>query len=58
MKIYIGDNNGHIIIDDDTGTILSVLVRNVIEGKSDGRSFYSHTNHKDGRHTRIKLENE
>ena len=58
MKIDIGDNNGHIIIDDDTGTILSVLVRNVIEGKSDGRAFYSYSNHKDGRHTRIKLENE
>jgi hypothetical protein len=58
MILEIGDNQGHVVIDNETGTILSVLVLRAVEGKSDGRAFYSYTNHKNGKHTRIKLKHE
>ena len=35
MKIEIGKDNGHIILDDNTGKIMTVLVKNMIEGKHD-----------------------
>ena len=53
MKLEIGNNQGHVIIDDNTGKILTLLVTNVVEGKVDFRTFSSHTNHKDGTHTAI-----
>ena len=35
MKIEIGKDNGHIILDDNTGKIMTVLVKNIVEGKHD-----------------------
>ena len=35
MILKLEDNKGHIILDRDTGRILSVVVHNVVEGKQD-----------------------
>ena len=35
MEIEIGKDNGHIILDDNTGKIMTVLVKNIVEGKHD-----------------------
>jgi hypothetical protein len=35
MIIEIGKNNGHIVIDDNTGKIMTVLVKNIIKDKYD-----------------------
>ena len=35
MEIKIGKDNGHIILDDNTGKIMTVLVKNIVEGKYD-----------------------
>ena len=35
MEIKIGKDNGHIILDDNTGKIMTVLVKNIVEGKHD-----------------------
>jgi hypothetical protein len=50
MKLEIGNNQGYAIIDDTTGKILSVFVRNVVEGKFDFQTFSSFTNNQDGTH--------
>ena len=50
MKLEIGNNQGYIIIDDTTGKILSVMVRNIVEGKFDFQTFSSFSNNKDGTH--------
>ena len=31
MKLEIGNNQGHVIIDDTSGKIMSVLVKNAVE---------------------------
>ena len=50
MKLEIGNNQGYVIIDDTTGKILSVMVRNIVEGKFDFQTFSSFSNNKDGTH--------
>jgi hypothetical protein len=50
MKLEIGNNQGYVIIDDTTGKILSVFVRNVVEGKFDFHTFASFKNNQDGTH--------
>ena len=35
MILQIGKDNGHIILDDNTGKIMTVLVKNIVEGKHD-----------------------
>jgi len=35
MKLEIGKNNGYIVLDDNTGKIMSVMVKDVIENKKD-----------------------
>jgi hypothetical protein len=35
MELQIGKDKGHIILDDNTGKIMTVLVKNVVEGKHD-----------------------
>ena len=35
MILEIGKDNGHIILDDNTGKIMTVLVKNMVEGKHD-----------------------
>ena len=50
MKLEIGNNQGYVIIDDTTGKILSVFVRNVVEGKFDFHTFTSFKNNQDGTH--------
>jgi hypothetical protein len=44
MKLEIGKNQGHVIIDDETGQILSVFVNNAVKGKFDGIGVASHSN--------------
>ena len=54
MKLEIGNNQGHVIIDDTTGRIMSVLVKDAVEGKSDFIGVTSYTNNHDGTHTDIR----
>lgn len=50
MKLEIGNNQGHVIIDDTTGKIMSILVQNAVEGKFDFQNFASFKNNHDGTH--------
>ena len=50
MRLEIGNNQGEVIIDDTTGKIMSVMVRNAIEGKFDFHTFASYKNNHDGTH--------
>ena len=54
MKLEIGNNQGHVIIDDTTGRIMSVLVRDAVEGKSDFIGTTSYSNNHDGTHTDLR----
>jgi hypothetical protein len=54
MKLEIGNNQGHVIIDDTTGRIMLVLVRGAVEGKSDFIGTTSYTNNHDGTHTDMR----
>ena len=56
MKLEIGNDQGHVIIDDTSGKIMSVLVRNAVEGKSDFIGTTSYSNNKDGTHTDLRPE--
>ena len=42
MKLKIGNKQGHVVIDDNTGEIMSVLVKDGVKGKVDFRSFTSY----------------
>jgi len=35
MEVKIGKGNGHIILDDNTGKIMTVLVKDMVKGKHD-----------------------
>ena len=54
MRLQLENNKGHIIIDDSTGRILSVVVHNVIENKLDFVNLASFTS-KDGIHTATRF---
>jgi hypothetical protein len=54
MKLEIGNNQGHVIIDDTSGKIMSVLVKDAVEGKSDFIGTTSYTNNHDGTHTDMR----
>ena len=56
MRLEIGNNQGHVIIDDTTGRIMSVLVKDAVEGKSDFIGTTSYSNNKDGTHTDMRTE--
>ena len=43
MRIEIGKNQGSVVIDDNTGQILSVDVYNIIGDKFDSIGVYSHS---------------
>ena len=51
MKLEIGNNQGHVIIDDTSGKIMSVVVVRAVEGNSDFIATTSFTNNHDGTHT-------
>jgi homoaconitase/3-isopropylmalate dehydratase large subunit len=42
MEIEIGNKQGHVVIDDNTGKIMRVLVKEGVKGKYDFRSFTSY----------------
>tara|TARA_B100000497_G_scaffold75243_1_gene84260 strand:- start:1483 stop:1731 length:249 start_codon:yes stop_codon:yes gene_type:complete len=54
MELKIGNDQGRIVIDDTTGKIMFVLVKNAVEGKSDCIATTSFTNHHDGTHTSLR----
>ena len=54
MKLEIENNQGHVIIDDTSGKIMSVLVKNAVEGKSDFIGTTSYSNNHDGTHTDLR----
>ena len=55
MKLEIGNNQGYVIVDKDTGKIISVFVQNVVEGKSDWHSFASYKNNHDGTYSATRF---
>ena len=50
MKLDIGKDNGYVIIDDNTGRILSVFVKNVIDKKFDSINLSSYIKEKENKH--------
>ena len=54
MRLELINNTGYIILDDDTGRILSVYVKDAVEGKSDFITLSSYSN-EDGKHYAVKL---
>lgn len=42
MILEIGNKQGHVVIDDNTGKIMTVMVKGVVEDKTDFRSFTSY----------------
>lgn len=53
MIIEIGKDNGHIILDDNTGKIMTVLVKNIVEGKYDFLTTTSYSK-KDDKHYNLR----
>jgi hypothetical protein len=42
MTLEIGNKQGHVIIDDNTGKIMSIFVKEGVKGKFDFRGFTSY----------------
>jgi nitrogen regulatory protein PII-like uncharacterized protein len=42
MELQIGNKQGYVVIDDNTGKIMNVLVKDGVKGKFDFRSFTSY----------------
>jgi len=53
MRINLENTEGHVIISDVTGKILSVHVNNAIEGKWDSLATTSYSNLKNGKHQEL-----
>ena len=56
MEIKIGKDNGHIILDDNTGKIMTVLVKNIVEGKHDFLTTTSYSR-KGDKHYNMREQN-
>ena len=54
MVLEIGKDQGSIIIDNNTGRILSVYVKDAVEGKNDFITLSSYSN-EDGKHYAVKI---
>ena len=54
MLLPVGKNNGHILIDDNTGKIISILVHNAIPNKTDFLNLHSSKTNPDNTHTILK----
>lgn len=42
MKVELNENKGYIILDDNTGKIMSVFVKNAVKGKFDALGITSY----------------
>jgi len=42
MELQIGNKQGYVVIDDNTGKIMNVFVKDGVKGKFDFRSFTSY----------------
>ena len=53
MVLEIGNKQGHVVIDDNTGKIMTVLVKEGVKGKTDFLSFTSYK-HEENKHYNIR----
>ena len=53
MVLEIGNKQGHVVIDDNTGKIMTVLVKEGVKGKTDFLSFTSYK-HEGNKHYNIR----
>ncbi len=54
MKLELENKKGFVIIDDNTGKIISVFVDNAVEGKWDSIATRSYSNNPDKTHTSLR----
>jgi hypothetical protein len=54
MRLKIENDKGFVVIDNTTGRIMSVVVKDAIEGKSDFIGVTSYSNNPDGTHTDMR----
>jgi hypothetical protein len=55
MQLLLENNKGHVIVDDSTGKIISVVVHNAIKNKQDFINLASFTNNPDGTHSATRF---
>ena len=55
MEIEIGNKQGHVVIDDNTGKIMSVLVKEGVKGKHDFIATTSN-NRKGNKHYNMRTD--
>ena len=55
MILEVGKDQGHVVIDDNTGRIMSVLVKEGVKNKFDFRSFTSYK-HEGNKHYNIRTK--
>jgi hypothetical protein len=55
MQLLLENNKGHVIVDDSTGKIISVVVHNAVKNKQDFINLASFKNNPDGTQTATRF---